>query len=889
MLTAPPVGTTLTATSQLPNLQPTDLTNQGGFYPRVINDALDRLTIFVQQLAEKLGRTLRFPLSDGAVADMPGAAARANNLLSFDANGNPVAVAPAAQSATALQILLAAPVGASLIGYAPVGTGAVASTVETKLRLLISPGDFGASPSNTSAQNTAAFALLESAHPGESIDLFNGQYSVDSLPTGCRYFNGDFILGPTRISLRRNKLDNPLDGNSFIAFGDGTAHYWLFGFVHIESTGKLLAFVKPGYRHAESDSTPLNVIESDDRGATWKSERTIYAVSGFDISHSASCIMGNGRIGLVAYVKHSDFVTGIVTGRNDFIYSDDAGYSWSSAIDIVPAASAFTYGDMLKYPAVAGGNDSFGFAVYGYGSSAQQFISTIDNGASWNSASIANVTSDFNEVSVVRVNAESKWIMFLRSKIENQAAPENLFVATSTNMKVWTIPADTGYQLGGNPVYAIVDGGRLFVYCCIRDYYAVAGGLQNQLICFEESPSQVYAAGNLVNKSPRAIADIPDRGVGYICIRKVSQDFVWGYAGMESEGSTNQPGASCIIFGSTRRVPVAGPALVNTLSGRANLIRNPTFEFWSRGTSFTTSVETKTADCWKYQASGATGTNSRVRLAPEVSVLFSFNPHYAYNLAVTVPSDYAGIFQDFNGEDELYRFSGQKITIQVWGIGEIPDSGGAGRPRLSIVFNYGTGGSASDTNSVYPNFVESSGNIWKGVVTIQCPKIFGGSFTGDPAITIGANPYVRILFDSGAALSWNATICGIKAEFGSYASRFDAPNYSVDKLLRNLYVQTIDASGINAICNLAAQSTTQASGVISYSDVSKIPTISLLSGVASDFEIYPSGAAISSMTFSNIGKRSASINVVTTGLAVAGAYILRVKAGASPVILIDAD
>lgn len=64
-LAALPVGFTLTATSALDYLQPIDLTNQGGFYPRVINDGLDRLTIFAQQLEEGLGRSLKVPLSDG--------------------------------------------------------------------------------------------------------------------------------------------------------------------------------------------------------------------------------------------------------------------------------------------------------------------------------------------------------------------------------------------------------------------------------------------------------------------------------------------------------------------------------------------------------------------------------------------------------------------------------------------------------------------------------------------------------------------------------------------------------------------------------------------------------------------------------------------------------
>lgn len=84
-------GVRLTLTSALEMLQPVDLTNQGGFYPRVINSALDRLTILLQQLASVVSRTLKFPLSDGPVGDLPGRSARAGTVLAFDeATGEPV-------------------------------------------------------------------------------------------------------------------------------------------------------------------------------------------------------------------------------------------------------------------------------------------------------------------------------------------------------------------------------------------------------------------------------------------------------------------------------------------------------------------------------------------------------------------------------------------------------------------------------------------------------------------------------------------------------------------------------------------------------------------------------------------------------------------------------
>lgn len=56
-------GYTLTITSSIADLQPTDITNQGGFYPEVIEDALDRATIQIQQLQEQVDRSMKLPLS----------------------------------------------------------------------------------------------------------------------------------------------------------------------------------------------------------------------------------------------------------------------------------------------------------------------------------------------------------------------------------------------------------------------------------------------------------------------------------------------------------------------------------------------------------------------------------------------------------------------------------------------------------------------------------------------------------------------------------------------------------------------------------------------------------------------------------------------------------
>lgn len=83
-------GFNLVITSDIENLQPTDLTNQGGFYPEVITDALDRATIQIQQLQEGLDRAALLPITSSAdaaslVADIVRLADSADN-LDIDAN-----------------------------------------------------------------------------------------------------------------------------------------------------------------------------------------------------------------------------------------------------------------------------------------------------------------------------------------------------------------------------------------------------------------------------------------------------------------------------------------------------------------------------------------------------------------------------------------------------------------------------------------------------------------------------------------------------------------------------------------------------------------------------------------------------------------------------------
>lgn len=91
MVTEPATGETLTILRGIPQTQGTDYAANDPFPAKTHEDALDRLTLLVQQLQEELGRSLIAPASDSASVELP--LARASSFLAFDASKNPIAAA----------------------------------------------------------------------------------------------------------------------------------------------------------------------------------------------------------------------------------------------------------------------------------------------------------------------------------------------------------------------------------------------------------------------------------------------------------------------------------------------------------------------------------------------------------------------------------------------------------------------------------------------------------------------------------------------------------------------------------------------------------------------------------------------------------------------------
>jgi len=84
------------------------------------------------------------------------------------------------------------------VSYLPSGTGAVASTVQSKLRESVSVKDFGADPSETAANNTSKIntAIVYASSVGAGVDLCGLSYSIQNITVknGLRFLrNGKLV------------------------------------------------------------------------------------------------------------------------------------------------------------------------------------------------------------------------------------------------------------------------------------------------------------------------------------------------------------------------------------------------------------------------------------------------------------------------------------------------------------------------------------------------------------------------------------------------------------------------------------------------------------------------------------------------------------------------
>lgn len=202
--TALPAGYLLTVSSAIPLTQGASIPNMGGFYPKVIEQALDKLTIAQQQIADVMGRCIRFAFSDaGANGSLPTAGVRAGKFLAFDAGGNPTAATGTGADAALRTDLASSASGSGLIAFVHAGLGVVKRTVLDVLRDQVRIKDYGV-VADDATDDTAA--IQRAINTVAAAAAFDGNHAAVELifPSRAKVYIAETLYVPSFVRMNLN-------------------------------------------------------------------------------------------------------------------------------------------------------------------------------------------------------------------------------------------------------------------------------------------------------------------------------------------------------------------------------------------------------------------------------------------------------------------------------------------------------------------------------------------------------------------------------------------------------------------------------------------------------------------------------------------------------------
>lgn len=449
LLVALAVGQNLVITSSIELLQPTDITNQGGFFPSVINDSLDRVTILTQQLKVDTDRSFKVPLtsSSGALTFGAGvvtwmATPSSANLRAAltDETGvgaavfasSPALATPTLTSPTLIAPVLGIPASGTLTNCTGTAAGLTAGNVTTNANLIgpiTSVGNttavnaqtgtgstfvMSASPTLTGTATVAALTLTSgtiATTPSASTDIANKNYvdtvaqgldpkasclaasTVNLTLSGTQTVDGVALVAADRI-LVKNQTATAENGLYLVASGSWTRTTDMDNWSEVPSS---FVFIETGTTNYDTGwvctaNAGGTIGVTSMPWAQFSGAGTYTAGTGLTLTGSAFSIT-NTAVTAAAYGAAATVPTFTVDARGQLTAAAD--------VSIAIAASAITSGTLGVARGGTGASTlTANYALLGNGTSAPQMIapSTSGNlltsdGSTWASTAPAGVTS----------------------------------------------------------------------------------------------------------------------------------------------------------------------------------------------------------------------------------------------------------------------------------------------------------------------------------------------------------------------------------------------------------------------------------------------------------------------------------------------------------------
>jgi len=304
-------GFNLVITSDIENLQPTDIVNQGGFYPDVLEDALDRATIQIQQLQEAVDRSAKLPITSAADADalVADIVLLANNQENIDIVATNIDSVNTA--ATNIAAIVAAPTEASNAAASALAASASASAA-------------AASESSAAASAAAAAASLDnfddrylgpkSSDPTVDNDgnplVVGALYYRTTTPIGMKVYDGSQWLEASAAAQAALVTYEYVATAGQTTFSGADANSltlaYIAGGLIVSLNGVVL---RPGNDYTATDGTSIVLSIA----ASLNDELNAYAFSSFNIANTYTQAQIDAALSLKANANATVNLTGAQT------------------------------------------------------------------------------------------------------------------------------------------------------------------------------------------------------------------------------------------------------------------------------------------------------------------------------------------------------------------------------------------------------------------------------------------------------------------------------------------------------------------------------------------------------------------------------------------------
>jgi hypothetical protein len=282
------------------------------------------------------------------------------------------------------------------------------------------------------------------------------------------------------------------------------------------------------------------------------------------------------------------------------------------------------------------------------------------------------------------------------------------------------------------------------------------------------------------------------------------------------------------------------PATASTFAGyvdnlpNRNLIINPVFDIWQRGTSpATTTSGSYTADRWRLDWDGTAGTRAVSATTPTLGTsIGGMQPYRAANINVSTLATGQSFMRFAQRIEGVRSLAGETATLSFY----VSSTAAPKTVTIRAVQNFGTGGSPSSAVTTAIGTATTTTSYVRKTFTFTVPAL--------TSKTVGTNgdDYLEIHFDLGTQTG-TFNLWGVQLEQNNTATALERRPIQQELALCQRYYWLQASGGARAVCTGAQYSAAVAGGVVVFPTTMRIAPTIVQNAATGEFAFYRGGGA----------------------------------------------